>query len=213
MKVLIFSDVHGNLPAFEKMLKEEKDCEQYICLGDLVNYGPWSNECVSLAKSLKNVTLIMGNHEEAFINGLYPGENVLVQEFFNKTYKNFKEFDSIKEFIEEYKLGKYICTHTIFNQYIYPDTNVELDENYLIGHSHHQFEYNNKGFTLFNTGSVGQNRKFIDIINYLVYDTDTELIEMKHLEYNPDLIINEMRLLKFPEICIDYYSQKKRFNG
>jgi len=211
MKVLIFSDIHGNLPAFEKMLQKEKDCEQYICLGDLVNYGPWSNECVSLAKSLENVTLIMGNHEEAFINGFYPGENVLVQEFFKKTYKNFKEFDSIKEFAENCKLGKYTCTHTILSQYIYPDTNVELDGNYLIGHSHHQFEYNNNGFTLFNSGSVGQNRKFIDIINYLIYDTETELIEMKYLEYNPDIIINEMRLMKYPEICVSYYSEKKRY--
>lgn len=212
MKVLIFSDVHGNLPAFEKMLKEEKDCEQFICLGDLVNYGPWSNECVSLATSLKNATLLMGNHEEAFINGFYPGETLLVQEFFNMTYKTFTELENIKKFIDKSNLGKYICSHTIQNQYIYPDTTVELDANYLIGHSHHQFEYKNNGFTLFNSGSVGQNRKYIDIINYLVYDCDTELIEMKYLKYNPDIIIKEMQLMKYPEICINYYSNKKRYN-
>lgn len=210
MKILIFSDVHGNLPAFEKMLKEEKDCEQYICLGDLVNYGPWSNECVSLAKSLKDVTLIMGNHEEAFINGFYPGSNVLVQEFFNITYKTFKEFSVIKDFKEDHKLGIYTCSHTILNQYIYPDTNVVLDRNYLIGHSHHQFEYNNNGFVLFNTGSVGQNRMYINVINYLVYDTEVQLVEMKYLKYDVDLLINEMKSLNYPEICINYYNDKKR---
>jgi hypothetical protein len=46
MRILIYSDVHNNLPAFEQMLKEVVHCEAYISLGDLVNYGPWSNECV-----------------------------------------------------------------------------------------------------------------------------------------------------------------------
>ena len=81
MKILIYSDVHGNLPAFEKMIKAEKDCEQYICLGDLVNYAPWSNACVDLALSLPNAVLIMGNHEEAFLNRKYNGSNELVKLF------------------------------------------------------------------------------------------------------------------------------------
>ena len=79
MKILIYSDVHGNLPAFEKMIKAEKDCEQFICLGDLVNYAPWSNACVDLALSLPNAVLIMGNHEEAFLNHKYNGSNELVK--------------------------------------------------------------------------------------------------------------------------------------
>lgn len=212
MKVLIFSDVHGNLPAFEKMLNEEKYCEQYICLGDLVNYGPWSSECVSLAASLNNVTLLMGNHEEAFMNGFYPGSTLLVQEFFNMTYKTFTEFETIKKFIDKSTIGKYTCVHTILNQYIYPDTKVELNNNYIVGHSHHQFLYNNNGFKLYNAGSVGQNRKYIDIVNYLIFDTDTQLIEMKFLQYNPEIIIKEMRQLYYPEICINYYTQKKRYN-
>lgn len=37
----------------------------------------------------------------------------------------------------------YIIQHTIGNQYIFADTdisNIEIDSNYLIGHSHQQFE-------------------------------------------------------------------------
>ena len=210
MKILIYSDVHGNLPAFEKMLQAENECEEYICLGDLVNYGPWSNECVDLAQSLPNSILLMGNHEEAFIKGKYPGENSMVQQFFNCSIKNFKKFDMIKDFVHEYKVGKYICRHTIFDQYIYPDTNIILDNNYIIGHSHHQFEYQNNGFTLYNTGSVGQNRKYINVINYLIYDVTKDLIEMKQLTYDVDLIINKMREKKIPLECVNYYLQKKR---
>src|SRR5258708_20926134 len=68
-KVLIFSDVHGNLPAFELMLEKEKGVDLYISLGDVVNYGPWSNECVELLESLKPVVKLLGNHDRYFLDG------------------------------------------------------------------------------------------------------------------------------------------------
>jgi predicted phosphodiesterase len=209
MKTLVFSDVHGNLPAFEKMLKEEHECEAFICLGDLVNYGPWSNECVELALELPNVQLLMGNHEEAFLAGSYPGENVLVQKFFNINYKTFKNNHIIKSFLESYQLAGFICKHTINNQYIYPNTDVTLNNNYIIGHSHHQFKYINNNFALYNAGSVGQNRKFINVIDYLIFDGDTNFIEMKQLVYDFRLLVKEMKDRGFPKECIDYYLQKK----
>jgi len=208
MKILIYSDVHGNLPAFEKMLKDEKDCEGFVCLGDLVNYGPWSNECVDLAISLPNSIVIMGNHEEAFIDGFYPGTNPLVQDFFKMTYPDFKRNDQIKLFLLETNLDEFVCKHTINDSYIYPDTQIILDNNYIIGHSHHQFEYRNNNFVLYNSGSVGQNRKYINELNYLVYDSDLKSIEMKSALYNLDLVINEMKRLSYPVDCINYYNSK-----
>ena len=210
MKILIYSDVHGNLPAFEKMLKNEADCEEFICLGDLVNYGPWSNECVDLALSLPNSTIILGNHEEAFINGFYPGKISLVQDFFKMTFPSFQRKSTIQSFLSESKLDKYVCRHTINNSHIYPDTQIELDNNYIIGHSHHQFEYANNSLVLYNTGSVGQNRKYINEINYLIYDVEVKSIKMKSILYNVDLVINEMKNLSYPIDCINYYKNKKR---
>jgi predicted phosphodiesterase len=209
MKILIYSDVHGNLPAFEKMLKIAGSFDGYICLGDLVNYGPWGNECVDLAMSLPNSKLIIGNHEEAFINGFYPGTNTLVQNFFKMTYPNFERNGQIKTFLLQAKLDDFVCRHTINNSYIYPDTQITLDCNYIVGHSHHQFEYKNNEYVLYNTGSVGQNRKFINELNFLVYDSDLKSIEMKSAIYNLDLIINEMKRLSYPEDCISYYFNKK----
>ncbi|MCD0486901.1 metallophosphoesterase [Pedobacter sp. MC2016-14] len=210
MKLLIYSDVHGNLPAFEKMLEMEPDCEMHICLGDLVNYGPWSDECIDLASSLRNPVLIMGNHEEAFIDGFYPGSNPLVQTFFQQNISGFHRREQIKTFVSAYQLDKFLCTHTIMDKYIYPDTDVVLDNNYIIGHSHHQFKYINSDFELYNAGSVGQNRKYINVINYLTYDTETNDLKMKRQLYNVALLINEMKAKKFPEICLDYYLQKER---
>ncbi|MDP3312574.1 metallophosphoesterase [Lutibacter sp.] len=208
MKILIYSDVHGNLPAFEKMITLEKNVDGYICLGDLVNYGPWSNECVDLAMSLPNSRVIKGNHEEAFIEGFYRGTNSLVQKFFNITFSNFQRKESIESFLAETILDKFICKHTIRDNYIYPDTQILLDNNYIIGHSHHQFEYKNNNFVLYNAGSVGQNRKYINESNYLIYDTDLKIIEMKSVWYNIDLVINEMKYLSYPIECINYYRNK-----
>ena len=69
MKIVVFGDVHGNLPALELMVDDAKKVDQYICLGDVVNYGPWSNECVQFIAELGNCIKIKGNHEDYFIDG------------------------------------------------------------------------------------------------------------------------------------------------
>ncbi len=210
MKVLIYSDVHGNLPAFEIMLEKEGECDKYICLGDLVNYGPWSNACVDLALSLPNSTLVMGNHEEAFISGKYPGSNKMVQAFFQKTWPKFKRIKEISLFVNETVLDQFSCLHTVNDSYIYPDTQIELAKNYLIGHSHYQFRYSNNDFELFNAGSVGQNRKYINEINYLIYDTETKIVSMKSIVYDIDPVIHQMKKENYPSVCLDYYINKER---
>jgi predicted phosphodiesterase len=209
MKILIYSDVHGNLPAFEKMVNVESDVSGYISLGDIVNYGPWSNECVDFAMSLPNSTFLMGNHEEAFLDRNYPGSNELVELFFKTCSVDFARFDEISQFLSDCRIGNFHCIHTIDGDYIYPDTQIELDGNYFIGHSHCQFKYVNNSFELYNTGSVGQNRTHINEINYLVYNLDTFSVEMKSCLYDIELLLSKMKSLNYPDQCINYYKNKK----
>ncbi|PKF73801.1 metallophosphoesterase family protein [Chryseobacterium sp. PMSZPI] len=65
IQIAVFSDVHGNLPALEAVLKdmEEKGIEHKFCLGDLVDFAPWGNEVIEKIKSL-NIPCLMGNHDE-----------------------------------------------------------------------------------------------------------------------------------------------------
>ena len=65
MKIVVFGDVHGNLPALELMVDVAGNVDQYVCLGDVVNYGPWSNECVQFISELENCIKIRGNHEDS----------------------------------------------------------------------------------------------------------------------------------------------------
>ena len=209
MRVLVYSDVHGNLPAFESMLSHAGPCDQYVCLGDLVNYGPWGDECVDLALSLPRTTVLMGNHEEAFLQGAYPGKNELVKQFFSVTHPRFRSMDKIAGFQKDCRLGEFLCRHTILDRYIYPDTSIALDGNYIIGHSHHQFKYTNNGFTLYNTGSVGQDRKRINVCNYLLYDTESRAVSLRKALYPLDKLIRAMESLHYPAECLAYYLNKE----
>jgi len=72
MKALI-SDVHGNLEALRAVMDEidSLNIREIICLGDLVGYGPQPRECLELVESCASV-IILGNHEEAILNGCPP---------------------------------------------------------------------------------------------------------------------------------------------
>ncbi len=64
---MIFSDVHGNLDALQGMLQDcaSRNVHRSICLGDLVGYGPYPNECIELVRNLKNCRCLAGNHDLA----------------------------------------------------------------------------------------------------------------------------------------------------
>jgi predicted phosphodiesterase len=70
MRILIISDIHANLTAFETVLKDAQGQWEYVwCLGDIVGYGPDPNECVELLKTLPHLCLA-GNHDWAALGRL-----------------------------------------------------------------------------------------------------------------------------------------------
>jgi predicted phosphodiesterase len=214
LKWLIFGDVHGNLISLEKLLKIEKNnYDRIVCHGDLVNYGPWSNECVQLVKSLNNAICLKGNHEDAFIKGFYPGNNLLVQEFFTICHETFGESKLLQEYETTYQISSFSVKHTIYDKYIFLDTPLESSkilENYIIGHSHQQFKRVVNSFQIVNTGSLGQNRKYINLSEYLIFDDKAQVIQLKNFVHDIDLLIDEMKIRKYSQNCIDYYNNKNR---
>jgi predicted phosphodiesterase len=70
MRILIISDIHANLTAFETVMKDaEGDWDYVWCLGDVVGYGPDPNECVDKLKTLPHLCLA-GNHDWAALGRL-----------------------------------------------------------------------------------------------------------------------------------------------
>ena len=64
MRSAILSDIHGNLVALRAVLDviEGLSTERVLCLGDIVGYNPWPNECVQVIRE-RSIPCVMGNHD------------------------------------------------------------------------------------------------------------------------------------------------------
>ena len=62
MRLGIISDVHSNLPALQAVLADMGEVDRLWCLGDLVGYGPYPNECIELLRE-RDCYAIPGNHD------------------------------------------------------------------------------------------------------------------------------------------------------
>ena len=68
-QIVVFGDIHGNLPALEAVWAEmeRRDLEARFCLGDLVGYGVQPNEVVQFIRHY-DVPTLMGNYDEGVGN-------------------------------------------------------------------------------------------------------------------------------------------------
>ena len=79
MRYCVFSDVHGNLEAFEAALAAfaNEKIDRHIFLGDVVGYGADPHACITALKMLKPQILAAGNHEWGVLQ-------LLDMEYFNE---------------------------------------------------------------------------------------------------------------------------------
>jgi putative phosphoesterase len=63
MRVLVVSDLHGNIAALDAVLADVREpCDVTLCLGDLVDYGPSPVECIEWTKQHADYC-VRGNHD------------------------------------------------------------------------------------------------------------------------------------------------------
>lgn len=101
MRFAIFSDIHGNIEAFRRVLEDISLQNIRACyfLGDAISYGPEPDLCVRLLQD-KDICCILGNHELAVVQ---PG----TENYFNKPTR--AHFVQAKQLLSETSL-KYIST-------------------------------------------------------------------------------------------------------
>ena len=66
MSTYIIGDVHGCFDQFIRLLKKinyDKQKDQIILTGDLVNRGPKSLDVLNYCLADKNITTVLGNHD------------------------------------------------------------------------------------------------------------------------------------------------------
>jgi putative phosphoesterase len=65
MRLAVFSDIHGNMPALEAVLDDirRQAVDEVYCLGDLVGYAAFPNEVTSRIRR-ERIPTIMGNYDD-----------------------------------------------------------------------------------------------------------------------------------------------------
>ena len=94
MNKWVFGDCHGEVYKLKEIFKlapiEEGD--RIICLGDIVDRGEYTYECIELLLEMNRkyeMIYIRGNHDDAFINGLRDGNFHLWKQGARETVKSY----------------------------------------------------------------------------------------------------------------------------
>ena len=166
MRILILSDIHGNLPALEAVLatREAQGCESVISLGDHTGFGPQPREVQRRLEEL-HTRMLLGNHEERL---RHPADFVGYN--WTMLHWTIRQLDGMSiDFPVDDRLGPVWLTHgTPGNPYsLIHKATCETDvppvldalpegvTHLLSGHNHIQWQIEHHGRTAFNPGSVG----------------------------------------------------------
>ncbi len=231
MRYALLSDVHGNLEAFQavlRVLKEEgPDC--YICIGDIIGYGANPRECIKLVKDLGCLT-IAGNHDWAAVDltsidyfNPYAKEAVL----WTRNQLSQEDRDFLKGLELVRKLPGFTIVHATLKapeewSYIFSNSdarqNFQLLSNCLlfVGHSHVPIIFEGNGgypyhFNrevnleegqkyIINIGSVGQPRDGDPRAAFSIYDTGSNRVEIRRVEYNVEEAMRKIVEANLPPV-------------
>ncbi|MFH1414053.1 MAG: metallophosphoesterase family protein [Candidatus Omnitrophota bacterium] len=104
MRYGIFSDIHSNLEALDRVINAYKNesIDKYLCVGDIVGYAANPNESIERVRSLTEIS-IAGNHDWAAV-GLFSTQyfNPVAYEAIAWTSRNLSENN--KYFLKNLKL-------------------------------------------------------------------------------------------------------------
>ncbi len=204
MRLLVCSDLHGNLPAFSA-LEDARDREAVdltVILGDVCGYYFDEGEIVDRLRNWGNLVVLMGNHDDIYLRAA-EGDEALPP-FYRRKYgpalDRFLASDHqqvvtwLRSLPESWTDTSVRCAawhgHPLdpLNGYVYPDTpleHVQLPEKVmvLLGHTHYPMDRTESGRRWMNPGSVGQPRDGGPSC-YAIIDADSRTVEHRALEYD-----------------------------
>ena len=68
-KLVVLSDIHGNLPALEAAFEDlrTRPYDALFCLGDLAAFGPWPDECIAYVRDVVKPTAIIAGNTDRYL--------------------------------------------------------------------------------------------------------------------------------------------------
>lgn len=213
MKIVVFSDIHGNQYTMRKFCKEIADFrpDRIFFLGDVFGYYYGQNECLDLLRALPNLQCILGNHDEMFLQSLNNEKmQIELAEKYGKSYLWAEMISAVNikfllewptywgEIIDGLKMG--FCHGALddkLNGRLYPDGDVLNLEHYkeydvvFYGHTHHKMKKTAGKTDIYNPGSIGQQRDGRGC-SYIVFDTATKMAEYRTIDYEREVLLAEI---------------------
>lgn len=226
MKVGLLSDIHGNLPALQAVLSDLKHCQKILCMGDITGYGPFPSEVLDLILGCPELTTIAGNHD-CFVsdNTIDLPKDAIVRNSVHNTRQSLisNQIATLQslplQWHEKIDGKSVLMVHGSpwcpLSEYIYPDYQrweyfQELSEDVIImGHTHHAFFRKVGNKLIINPGSCGQARDMRGKASYAIWDTQKQEVELYHIEYPVEQVIEQLRILSWSEELIPLFQPGK----
>ncbi len=231
MKILVISDIHGNLAALDAVTER---ADMIFCLGDMVNYGPYPNLCMERIRGLANTVVVRGNHDNAIGRNIDCRCSVKYQELsdagkaFTMVVLNAEEKDYLGNLpvvaVVETEGKKFLLSHGSpggdLYKYLRPDVPNEQWESELkdvaadfvfLGHTHLPMVRMVRGVMVVNPGSVGQPRDGIPAASYAIWEDGR--IEIKRVHYDIEATIKGLRGTNIPSHLISNLAKILREGG
>jgi protein phosphatase len=214
LKILVLSDIHGNLDALRLIMNTEK-YDDILVLGDIVDFGPNPAECFGLLQSA-GAKRILGNHDVAASFDVdccsgprWHHASLVTRHKITRKLMSSSALRSLGEAPNHLAVkvgGKNIfCVHASPRNFLYgyvsKESAGEIDapeyDALLLGHTHIQYRINREGrpTTIVNPGSVGLPRGGDPRTAYALLDSEESSIALHRLKYDISSVISEMARL------------------
>ncbi len=229
MRYAILSDIHGNYDALESVLDglRGESIDSFICLGDIVGYGPEPARCVERIRSVAEF-VVAGNHDLAVADKLsIETFNLLARE---ATLWTRNELSSAEvEYLSALPLLHHLdgldivhgalCSPELFD-YVQTSYDASLSMAQMqapvcfIGHSHVPIIFIQESFISYsleksvkvrdetriivNVGSVGQPRDRDPRACCATFDTETREVKLHRFRYDIDSVVHKVQKAGLP---------------
>lgn len=224
MRFAILSDLHANLEATEAVLADARNrqCTDFICLGDVVGYNANPHECVEIVRNL-DCPVVMGNHDEqASAEDETSGFNPMAEQAINWTREHLTREDKV--WLRELRMQRQVRDFTIVHAtldtpdqwgYVFNTLDATASFTYqhttvcFFGHTHvagafvrddgvkrvraDQLTIDSQKKYFINSGSVGQPRDGDWRAAYCVYDVERSCVEWRRVPYDIDTTQRKIR--------------------
>ena len=225
MRIAILSDLHANLEATQAVLADanERGCNDYICLGDVVGYNANPRECLEIIQKME-CPIVKGNHDEqASLDESSRDFNALAEMAINWTREQLTDAD--KQWLRDLPLSREVRDFTIVHatldspgQWGYVFNTLDAAASFpsqnttvcFFGHTHVAGAFvRDDGVKrvkvdelmieptkkyFINTGSVGQPRDGDWRAAYCIYHVEKNVVEQRRLKY--DLATAQEKIIK-----------------